>query len=166
MVDLVIVGAGAAGLMAAIWAARSGSPPLVLEGARKLGVKILVSGGGRCNLTHDVVTQDDYAGSKPHAIGKVLRRLNVEKTVEFFAEIGVELKREETGKLFPTTDSAKTVLNALLNEARDEAVERLKQQASKKGANAIINVRLATSSVAQGAAELFAYGTAVKVEPS
>ena len=52
----------------------------------------------------------------------------------------------------------------LLNEARTEALERMKQQAQSVGANAVVNVRFSTSSVAQGAAELFAYGTAVKVE--
>ena len=51
----------------------------------------------------------------------------------------------------------------LLQEARQEAIERMSQQASQLGANAIVNIRFATSSVAQGAAELFAYGTAVKV---
>jgi len=52
----------------------------------------------------------------------------------------------------------------LLNEARDEAVQRMTEQAESLGANAIVNVRFSTSSVAQGAAELFAYGTAVQVE--
>ncbi len=52
----------------------------------------------------------------------------------------------------------------LLNEARTEALERMKQQAHSVGANAVVNIRFSTSSVAQGAAELFAYGTAVKVE--
>ncbi len=52
----------------------------------------------------------------------------------------------------------------LLNEAREEALERMRQQAQSLGANAVVNVRFSTSSIAQGAAELFAYGTAVKVE--
>jgi uncharacterized protein YbjQ (UPF0145 family) len=52
----------------------------------------------------------------------------------------------------------------LLEEARNEAIERMKQQAQSVGANAVVNVRFSTSSVAQGAAELFAYGTAVKVQ--
>ncbi|MDM8564787.1 YbjQ family protein [Candidatus Halobeggiatoa sp. HSG11] len=52
----------------------------------------------------------------------------------------------------------------LLQEAREEAVKRMEDQAEQKGANAVVNIRFATSSVAQGAAELFAYGTAVKVE--
>ncbi|NPA95421.1 MAG: YbjQ family protein [Thermodesulfobacteria bacterium] len=52
----------------------------------------------------------------------------------------------------------------LLSEAREESLERMKEQARRMGANAVVNVRFATSSVAQGAAELFAYGTAVRVE--
>jgi predicted Rossmann fold flavoprotein len=115
--DLVVVGAGAAGLTAAIWAHRT-SPSariVVLDGAQRLGAKILVSGGGRCNVTHDVVDESAYAGSSRNAIKKVLRRFDVPQTVAFFRELGVELKREETGKLFPITDSAKTVLNAMLS---------------------------------------------------
>lgn len=114
--DIVIIGAGAAGLMAGIWTGRTNPDRriLILDGAQKPGAKILVAGGGRCNVTHDHVDADAYAGSSRNAIRKVLRRFDVPQTVEFFREIGVELKRESTGKLFPTTDSAKTVLNALL----------------------------------------------------
>jgi predicted Rossmann fold flavoprotein len=121
--DILLVGAGAAGLFAATWAGRTaaaaGHPLAVVavDGARKLGAKILVAGGGRCNVTHEVVSEADYAGSTPPAIRKVLRRFGVAETVRFFAEAGVELKREDTGKLFPTTDSARTVLDALVREA-------------------------------------------------
>lgn len=117
--ELVVVGAGAAGLMAAIWAGRSGRPAVVLDGARVLGAKILVSGGGRCNVTHDEVDERAYAGSSAPAIRRVLRRFDVPRTIAFFAELGVDLKREETGKLFPVTDDAHTVLDALLRAARD-----------------------------------------------
>ncbi len=115
-VDVVVVGAGAAGLTAGIWAARSapGRRVVLLDSARTLGAKILVSGGGRCNVTHDVVDATAYAGSTRPAIAGVLRRFDVPQTVAFFRELGVDLKREETGKLFPTTDSARTVLHALL----------------------------------------------------
>ena len=122
--DLAIVGAGAAGLMSAIWSGRTaleaGAPLQVvaIDGAKRLGAKILVAGGGRCNVTHDVVTERDYAGASPNAIRKVLGRFDVPRTIDFFRALGVELKREETGKLFPTTDDAHTVLNALLNEAQ------------------------------------------------
>jgi predicted Rossmann fold flavoprotein len=121
-VDLVVVGAGAAGLMVAIQAGRAGrcSSIVALEGARSLGAKILVAGGGRCNVTHDEVDESSYAGSSPNAIKKVLRRFGVEDTVRFFAELGVELKREDTGKLFPVSDRSRSVLDALLRAA-DEA---------------------------------------------
>lgn len=122
--EVTIVGAGAAGLMAAIWAGRTHPQRriIVLDGAAKLGAKILAAGGGRCNVTHDVVTADAYAGGSRNAIKKVLQRFDVPATVAFFRELGVELKREETGKLFPTTDQARTVLQALLTGMQQSGV--------------------------------------------
>ncbi len=123
---IAIVGAGAAGLFASIWAGRTaprGTRILALDGAKKLGAKILVAGGGRCNVTHCQVDEHQYAGSSPNAIRKVLRAFDVPQTIAFFRELGVELKREETGKLFPTTDDAHTILNALLQAAADAGVE-------------------------------------------
>ena len=126
--DVVVVGAGAAGLFAATWAGRTAAAAgrslaiVAVDGARKLGAKILVAGGGRCNVTHDAVHEGDYAGSTPPAIRKVLRRFGVADTVQFFAAAGVALKREETGKLFPVTDSARTVLEALVAAARAAGV--------------------------------------------
>ena len=123
--DIAIVGAGAAGLMAAIHAGRT-SPDariVLLDGARRIGTKILVAGGGRCNVTHWRVRPEDYAGSTRPAIRKVLGRYPVEAVVAFFEELGVELKREETGKLFPVSDRAKTVLHALLDAARNAGVD-------------------------------------------
>jgi hypothetical protein len=127
MVDVAVIGAGAAGLMAGIWAGRT-SPKLktvLLDSARTIGAKILVSGGGRCNVTHDEVDASAFAGSTPNAIRKVLRRFDVQQTTDFFRELGVKLKREETGKLFPVTDSARTVLDALLSAAKAANVELL-----------------------------------------
>ncbi|MDF1700368.1 MAG: aminoacetone oxidase family FAD-binding enzyme [Planctomycetota bacterium] len=123
--DIVIVGAGAAGLMAAIQTARHarGQRVLLVDGAARLGAKILVAGGGRCNVTHHAVDERDFAGATPAAVRKVLRQFDVEATRAFFAEIGVELKREDTGKLFPVTDKARTVLEGLLGAARDAGVE-------------------------------------------
>jgi predicted Rossmann fold flavoprotein len=122
-VDVAIIGAGAAGLFAAIWAGRnSEGHPIriaVFDGAKKLGAKILVAGGGRCNVTHRRVTEHDFSGSSPAAIRKVLRRFPVTQTIHFFSEAGVELKEEETGKLFPVTDSARTILNALIDQSKE-----------------------------------------------
>lgn len=126
----MIVGAGAAGLMAGIAAGRAlrekGGPKrriVALDGAKTIGVKILVAGGGRCNVTHDEVGESDYSGGSKHAIRSVLKRFGVADTIAFFAALGVELKREETGKLFPTTDRARTVLDALLGATARAGVE-------------------------------------------
>jgi hypothetical protein len=123
--EVAVVGAGAAGLMAAIWARRTAPRRRVvlLDGARTLGAKILVAGGGRCNVTHHEVDETAFAGSSRPAIRKVLRRFGVPETVAFFRELGVALRREETGKLFPTTDRARTVLDALLGAAEGAGVE-------------------------------------------
>jgi predicted Rossmann fold flavoprotein len=123
-VDILVVGAGAAGLFAATWAGRTaaaaGQPLSIVavDGAKKIGAKILVSGGGRCNITHHAVSEADFAGGTPPAIRKVIRRFTVADTVRFFAESGVEFYREaDTGKLFPVTDSSRTILDALVREA-------------------------------------------------
>ena len=130
--EIAIIGAGAAGLTAAIFARREAPDARVvaIDGAPKIGAKILISGGGRCNVTHDVVTPDDFNGNR-NAIAKVLRTFTVEETVAWFASMGVQLKREETGKLFPVTDRARTVVEALVREApeiltnhRVESIER------------------------------------------
>ena len=121
--DIAIIGAGAAGMMAAITAGRAGASVVALDGAKKLGAKILVSGGGRCNVTHDALHAEDFAGGNRNRINKVLRSFTVEQTVAFFDDLGVTLKRENTGKLFPTTDRARTVLNALIGAMRDADVD-------------------------------------------
>jgi predicted flavoprotein YhiN len=111
---VVVVGAGAAGLFAAIHAARAGAAVVALDGARTLGAKILVAGGGRCNVTHWRVEDRDYAtDANSILVRRVLARFGVDDTVSFFAERGVELKREETGKLFPVTDKARSGMRAL-----------------------------------------------------
>ena len=127
--DVAVVGVGAAGLFAATWAGRAqataGTTPAVvgIDGARKIGAKILVSGGGRCNVTHWRVDERDFAGSTSPAIRKVLGRFTVEKTIAFFASAGVAFYREaDTGKLFPESDSARSILDALLREARAAGV--------------------------------------------
>ena len=113
--DIAVVGAGAAGLTAAMFAKRAAPDARVIafDGAPKIGAKILISGGGRCNVTHHAVAADDFNGNQ-NAIARVLRTFTVEQTIAWLAELGVTLKREETGKLFPTTDRAYTIVDALL----------------------------------------------------
>jgi predicted flavoprotein YhiN len=113
--DIAVVGAGAAGLTAAIFAKRAAPTAriVLLDGAPKIGAKILISGGGRCNVTHHAVVAEDFNGNR-NAIARVLRTFPVAETVSWFAEMGVTLEREETGKLFPATNRARTVVEALL----------------------------------------------------
>ena len=120
--DIVVIGAGAAGLMCGIMTAREcralgiDARITLLDGAKKIGAKILVAGGGRCNVTHHKVLPKDYAGASRNAIKKVLKAFSEQDTMRFFEELGVELKQEDTGKMFPVTDSAQTVLSALIDE--------------------------------------------------
>ncbi|MFH0983095.1 MAG: NAD(P)/FAD-dependent oxidoreductase [Planctomycetota bacterium] len=130
LVDVAVIGAGAAGLATAIFTARHmpGWSIVALDGAQKLGAKILVSGGGRCNVTNRVVTAADFCGTSPNVIRRVLAAFTVEQTVAFFREIGVELHEEEHGKLFPDTERARTVLDALVHEADRRGVRLLTGQ--------------------------------------
>ena len=120
--DVVVVGAGAAGLFAAIHAARRGRHVILLDGAKKIGAKILVAGGGRCNVTHKAVSENDYHASSRPVVRNVLRSFTVQDTIQFFRDEGVSLKEEETGKLFPTSNRARSVLDALLNAAKNSNV--------------------------------------------
>jgi predicted Rossmann fold flavoprotein len=122
--DVAIVGAGAAGLATAIFTRRlhPHTTVVLLDGARRPGAKILVSGGGRCNVTNAVVTEKDFWGGRRTVVRRVLRGFSVKDTVGFFREIGVPLHEEPGGKLFPDSNSARDVLNALLNEAERRGV--------------------------------------------
>jgi predicted Rossmann fold flavoprotein len=119
--DLTIIGGGAAGFASAIFAAESapaGYRIIVLDGAKTLGAKILVSGGGRCNVTHHQVLPQDFNGS-PNIVRNILAAFDADATVRWFESLGVKLKREPTGKLFPVTDSARTIVNVLLRRCEE-----------------------------------------------
>ena len=114
--DVAIIGAGPAGLMAAIVASERGRQCVLIEKNRKVGVKILISGGTRCNLTHDT----DAAGII-QAFGKngkflhsALNQLSPTDVLNFFHAEGVPTKREPNGKIFPASDKALHVQQALL----------------------------------------------------
>jgi predicted Rossmann fold flavoprotein len=117
--DIIVIGGGAAGLATAIFTRRADAAArvLCLDGAPRVGAKILVSGGSRCNVTNRIVTERDFWGGAPRAVRSVLRAFPAARAAAFFAEIGVALHEEEDGKLFPDSNSSRTVLDALLREA-------------------------------------------------
>ncbi len=128
--DIAVVGAGAAGLAAAIFAseaAKAASPErgtmriVMLESARSVGAKILISGGGRCNVTNDQVHPGDFNGSR-NPIRNILAAFDERAVGRWFDSLGVKLKREETGKLFPVSDSARTVVDALVGRCSELGV--------------------------------------------
>lgn len=122
--DVAVVGAGAAGLVAARFAAQAapaGARVVLLEGAKEPGRKILISGGGRCNVLPSVSALDDFhtQGSR-HALRRLLGSWPLEAQRAFFEhELGLPLAEEpETGKLFPISQRANTVRDGLLRAAR------------------------------------------------
>jgi hypothetical protein len=113
--DVAVVGAGAAGLTASLRAAEAGARVMLLNAHPSVGLKILMSGGTRCNVTHREVSERDFNGGSRAVVARILRAFPVPQTLAWLGELGVELKLEETGKYFPVTDDAQTVLDALLN---------------------------------------------------
>lgn len=136
--DVVVIGAGAAGLFAAIRAAERGRRTVLLEKNRRPGVKILMSGGTRCNLTHATDERGIVAAYGPPGrfLHSPLAALGPAEVVAFFEAEGVPTKVEETGKVFPQSNRAADVLDALLARLRrsgcelalDEAVVELSRR--------------------------------------
>jgi predicted Rossmann fold flavoprotein len=128
--DIIIVGAGAAGLAAAIFTRRfaPSSRVLLLDGARKPGAKILISGGSRCNVTNRRVNEHDFWGGRSSQVRRVLRAFRAEDTVAFFRELGVALHEEAGGKLFPDSNRSRDVLDALMRAIASAGVTLLADQ--------------------------------------
>src|SRR5437588_8142609 len=118
--DVVVSGAGAAGLLAAATAAEHGRRTLLLEKNRRAGVKILMSGGTRCNLTHATDNRGivEAFGPPGRFLHSALAALSVDETIALFEAEGVPTKVEETGKVFPISNRAVDVLAALLTRLR------------------------------------------------
>jgi predicted Rossmann fold flavoprotein len=123
--DAVIVGAGAAGLMAAVEAAGQGHRTLLLEKNRKAGVKILMSGGTRCNVTQATDNRGIVAAFGPSGrfLHSALAAFGVAETLDMFHAEGVATKVEPTGKIFPESDKALDVLAALLRRVQRSTCE-------------------------------------------
>ena len=123
--DVIVIGGGAAGLMAAASAAKLGKQTLLLEKNRKFGVKILMSGGTRCNITHntDVRGIVEAFGRNGKFLHSALSVLSPTDCVELFNSLGVETKVESTGKVFPVSNRAIDVRDALVRFATDSGAD-------------------------------------------
>src|SRR5829696_7030793 len=114
---VVVIGAGAAGSMAAIFAAKGGAQTTLLERTRDGGRKILISGGGRCNVLPMRVDESRFVtDSSPNLLRKMLRAWPLREQIAFFEhELGIPLVEEpETAKLFPVSNRARDVRDGLL----------------------------------------------------
>lgn len=116
MSGIYIIGGGASGLFAAIWAARRNRKVTVIEHKDKPGKKILATGNGKCNYTNLVQEAECYRSDNPAFAPEVLKSFDVKKTIDFFQEIGV-YPHERNGYLYPNSGQASSVLEVLLLEA-------------------------------------------------
>ena len=121
MWDVIIVGAGAAGLMCAITAGRRGRKVLVLEASNKPGKKILMSGGGRCNFTNLYTEADKFLSKNPNFCKSALSRYTCADFLELVNKHDVDYHEKVLGQLF-CNNSSKDILNMLLAEAKKEKV--------------------------------------------
>jgi len=124
--EVIVIGGGPAGMMAAGTAAGRGKRVLLLEKNPAVGKKLLITGGGRCNVTNNkpVVREmlSQYKGAGKFLFSTFSQH-GVKESIDWFAERGVELKEENEGRLFPSTNSAKTICDTLLSAAKEAGVQ-------------------------------------------
>jgi len=124
--DVVIIGGGPAGLMAACAAGAEGKEVLILEKNDALGKKLLISGGGRCNLTNANPDHREFVskfGKKGNFLFSPLSIFGVPQTIKFFNDLGMKTKVEPGFRVFPESDNSEDVLNILINQAQKVGVE-------------------------------------------
>ncbi|NMA70283.1 MAG: NAD(P)/FAD-dependent oxidoreductase [Desulfitobacterium sp.] len=122
---VVVVGGGAAGLFAAIIAAREGGKVTILEKNQRVGKKILATGNGRCNLTNVNMEISHFHGQNPKFAYSALRTFDKEQTIQFFEELGIAHKVEEGGKVYPNSNQASSVLDVLRYEIERLGIETI-----------------------------------------
>lgn len=120
MYDGIVIGGGAAGMFAAIVAARQGQKVLLLERNDRLGKKLLITGKGRCNVTNNCTAQEVLQNTPRNGrfLFSAMTAFPPEKAMAFFTELGCELKTERGNRVFPVSDRSQTVLDALHRELR------------------------------------------------
>jgi len=119
--DILIIGASAAGLMCAIEAGKRGRKVMVLDHANRAGKKILMSGGGRCNLTNTDISADNYISHNPHFCKSAFSRYSQWDFIELVKKHGIDFHEKDHGQLF-CDNSAKDILAMLLTECKQAGV--------------------------------------------
>lgn len=122
--DVIIIGGGPSGLMAAMAASSEGARVCLVEKGAKLGRKLIISGGGRCNVTN-AKEQDELIKQMPgngRFMYSALAQFGNREIIQFFEELGVALKEEDRGRMFPVTDKAVTVAQALIDRIQKQGV--------------------------------------------
>ncbi len=124
---VIVVGAGAAGMMAAITAARLGADVTLLEKNDRPGKKLRITGKGRCNVTNDCSVQDFLTNvpTNPRFLYTALSKFSVEDVKDFFENAGVPLKVERGNRVFPVSDKAADIVSAMINECKNAGVKVL-----------------------------------------
>jgi len=123
MYDVVIVGAGASGLVSAIVAARRGKKVLVLEKNNKVGKKLLATGNGKCNISNQRPTQERFYSQNPKFINAVIEGYNYQNIKQFFKSLGLELIEGKEGKVFPMSQQASSVVTLLESACEELGVQ-------------------------------------------
>lgn len=122
--DVIIAGGGPAGLMAAIAAGQPGVKVLLVDKGNRLGRKLSISGGGRCNVTNNKELDEliRHIPGNGRFLYSALSHFNNKHIIAFFEGLGIRLKEEDNGRMFPATDKAKTVVDALISQVRKQGV--------------------------------------------
>lgn len=120
---VLIIGGGAAGMMAAISAKNQGAEVTILERNDRIGKKILATGNGRCNYANVNMTINNYHGTNPKFAYSPLSKFGINKTIEFFEQLGITPAIEEDGKVFPLSFQSSSVVDVLRYELEDLHIE-------------------------------------------
>ena len=134
--DVLVIGAGASGLMTAYMAAQRGRRVVVVEKANKVGKKILMSGGGKCNFTNLYVEPENFISHNPHFVISALTRYTNWDFIGMVCEYGIEYEERKHGQLF-TLNGAKEILAMLLSECDKTGLVDIKTSCEVKAVNAV-----------------------------
>ncbi|MGM0862372.1 MAG: NAD(P)/FAD-dependent oxidoreductase [Bacillota bacterium] len=122
--DVIVIGGGPSGLMAAIAAGEQGASVLLIDKGNKLGRKLAISGGGRCNVTNRLPIEEliKHIPGNGRFLYSAFSEFNNEDIIAFFEKLGIQLKEEDHGRMFPVTDKAQSVVDALLDRLKQLGV--------------------------------------------